>query len=57
MANVRFVRTTKERQINRKNYDENALYFCIDSGELYRGEQLLSDGVRQVATYADLPNY
>lgn len=57
MANVRFVRTTKERQINRKNYDENALYFCIDSGELYRGEQLLSDGVRQVTTYADLPNY
>lgn len=48
MANVRFVRTTKEKQINRGTYDSNALYFCLDSREMYRGEQLLTDGVRVV---------
>lgn len=57
MANVRFVRTTKEKQIKREVYDNNALYFCTDSAELYRGAQLLSDGVRQVETYVDLPNF
>ena len=55
MANVRFVRTTKAKQISRQEYDNNALYFCTDSGELYRSNQLLSDGVRIVQTYAELP--
>lgn len=55
MANVRFVRTTKEKQINRGTYDKNALYFCSDSQEMYRGDQLLTDGVRVVATYDNLP--
>ena len=57
MANVRFVRTTKEKQVNRETYDKNALYFCIDSRELYRADQLLSDGVRIVATYDNLPTF
>ena len=57
MANVRFVRTTKEKQVNRETYDNNALYFCIDSRELYRADQLLSDGVRIVATYDNLPTF
>lgn len=57
MANVRFVRTTKQRQVNRAEYDENALYFCLDSAELYRANQLLTDGVRLVATYNDLPAF
>lgn len=57
MANVRFVRTTQNKQNNREEYDDNALYFCTDSGALYRGNQLLSDGARMVATYADLPDF
>lgn len=57
MANVRFVRTTQNKQNNREEYDENALYFCTDSGALYRGAQLLSDGARIVSSYSDLPAF
>ena len=57
MANVRFVRTTKEKQINRGTYDQNALYFCTDSREFYRADQLLTDGVRVIATYDQLPAF
>lgn len=57
MANVRFVRTTKEKQINRGTYDQNALYFCTDSREFYRADQLLTDGVRVVASYNQLPEF
>jgi hypothetical protein len=55
--NVIFVRTTKEKQINREKYNPNALYFCTDSREFYRADQLLTDGVRVVATYDDLPSF
>lgn len=57
MANVRFVRTTQAKQDNRLDYDINALYFCTDSGALYRGNQLLTDGVRSVETYSKLPKF
>ena len=57
MANVRFVSTTQEKQNNREEYDYNALYFCKDSGALYRGNQLLSDGARIVSSYSDLPEF
>lgn len=57
MANVRFVRTTQSKQNNRKEYDNNTLYFCTDSGALYRGSQLLSDGARIVSSYSGLPSF
>lgn len=57
MANVRFVSTTQNKQDNREEYDDNALYFCKDSGALYRGSQLLSDGARIVSSYPDLPEF
>ena len=57
MANVRFVRTTKEKQINRGTYDQSALYFCTDSREFYRADQLLTDGVRVVTSYDALPAF
>ena len=57
MANVRFVRTIQNKQNNREEYDDNALYFCIDSGALYRGNQLLSDGIRIVSSYSELPTF
>lgn len=55
--NVLFVRTTKQKQLARETYDNNALYFCIDSKEFYRADQLLSDGVRVVASYDSLPTF
>ena len=57
MANVRFVSTTQNRQNNREEYNNNTLYFCTDSGALYRGAQLLSDGVRIVSSYSELPKF
>jgi hypothetical protein len=32
-----------------------ALYFCDDTGELFKGDICLSDGMRIVPTKADLP--
>ena len=60
MANVRFVRTTKERQIARisqQKCDDNALYFCTDSGEIYRGACLMTAGAQVVPSYEDLPSF
>lgn len=53
--NVRFVRTTKEKFLNRDTYDIYALYFCEDTGEMFKGSQLLTDGIRIIPTFADLP--
>ena len=53
--NVRFVRTTKEKYLSRDTYDPLALYFCEDTGEMFKGEVIISDGVRVVPTYEDLP--
>lgn len=55
MANVRFIKTMKERYLNRDTYDDTALYFCQDTHELYWGSRLLSDGIRVVAKYEELP--
>jgi hypothetical protein len=55
MANVRFVRTTKERWLNRDAYDPLALYFCEDTGEMFKGDQVYTDAVRVIPTKADLP--
>ena len=57
MANVNFVRTTKQRQINRETYDENALYFTKDSHEMYWAEKLLTDGFRYVQSFDKLPSF
>ena len=53
--NVRFVRTTKEKYLNRETYDIYALYFCEDTGEMFKGSSLLTDGVRVIPTFDDLP--
>ena len=54
--NVRFIRTTKEKWLNRDSYDPLALYFCEDTQEMCKGDQVLTDGVRVVPTKADLPS-
>ena len=56
MANVRFVKTTKQKYINRDTYDDNALYFCTDTNEMFKGHDVYSDGIRIVATHDDLPD-
>ena len=53
--NVRFVKTTKEKYLNRETYDPLALYFLEDTGEMCKGDTLISDGIRVVPTHDDLP--
>lgn len=53
--NVRFVKTTKEKHLNRGTYDDNAIYFCQDTGEIYKGSCVYTHGVIMVPTKKDLP--
>ena len=55
MANVRFIKTTKAKYLNRDTYDSTALYFCEDTGEMFKGHAVYTDGFRVIPTYADLP--
>ena len=55
MANVRFYSGTKEQYLNLASHNPLALYFCDDTGELFKGDICLSDGIRIVPTRADLP--
>jgi hypothetical protein len=54
--NVKFIRTTKEKWLNRDTYDPYALYFCEDTHEMCKGDKVLTDGMRVVPTRADLPD-
>lgn len=54
--NVRFVQTTKERYLARETYDETALYFCVDTNEMFKGSEIYTDGVRVINTKSDLPD-
>lgn len=55
MANVRFVRTTKDKWLKKESYDSLALYFCEDTNEIFKGSQVYTDGIRVIPTKADLP--
>lgn len=55
MANVRFVKTTKEKHLNRDTYDPNAIYFCEDTQEIFKGENPYTEGIKVIPTHADLP--
>lgn len=56
MANVRFIKTTKEKHLKRDTYDPNALYFCEDTQEIYKGQYPYTEGVKVIPTKADLPS-
>ena len=56
MANVRFIKTTKIKYLSRDTYDENALYFCQDTNEIFKGSAVYTDGIRVIPTKADLPD-
>ena len=53
--NVRFIKTTKTKYLNRDTYDPLALYFCEDTNEIFKGDQVYTDGIRVIPTKADLP--
>lgn len=55
MANVRFYSGTRAQYDSLVSHNPLALYFCEDTGELFKGDLCLSDGVRIVPTRADLP--
>lgn len=55
MANVRFYSGTRAQYDSLTNRNPLALYFCDDTGELFKGDICLSDGIRIVPTRADLP--
>lgn len=55
MANVRFYSGTKEQYLSLASHNPLALYFCEDTGEMYKGSICLTDGIRIVPTRADLP--
>lgn len=57
MANVRFYSGTKAQYLSLASHNPLALYFCDDTGELFKGDICLSDGIRIVPTRADLPEY
>lgn len=57
MANVRFFLGTREEYNNLAQHNPLGLYFCTDTCELFRGDQLLTDGIRTVEKYADLPSF
>lgn len=55
MANVRFYSGTRAQYDALLTHNPLALYFCDDTGELFKGDVCLSDGIRIVPTRADLP--
>lgn len=55
MANVRFYSGTRAQYDALVSHNPLALYFCNDTGELFKGDICLSDGIRIVPTRADLP--
>lgn len=55
MANVRFYSGTKEQYLSLASHNPLALYFCENTGEIYKGDICLTDGIRIVPTRADLP--
>lgn len=57
MAKVRYVQGKKASYLALGSYDPLALYFCTDTNELFKGDQLYSDGVRIVLNYESLPAF
>ena len=56
-SQVRFYAGTKQQYMSLLEHNPLALYFCDDTGELFKGDILLTDGVRVVPTKSDLPSF
>lgn len=48
-APVRFVKINSENYKSKENKDENTFYYIKDSGELYLGDTLIGDSLREVS--------
>lgn len=48
---------TKQTYLGLAERSPNALYWCTDTKELFKGDDLYSDGVRLVESYAGLPAF
>ena len=56
MAKVRYAQGTKEQYLGIETKLDTCLYWCTDTRELFKGEDLYSDGVRLAKTFAGLPS-
>lgn len=54
---VLYKQGTKATYLGLLERQSNALYFCVDTRELYKGDDLYTDGIRFVANFAALPAY
>lgn len=57
MAKVLYKHGTKATYLGLPERLPNALYFCTDTHELFKGDDLYSDGLRLVESYANLPAF
>lgn len=57
MAKVLYKQGTKATYLGLLERSPNALYFCTDTKELFKGDNLYSDGLRIVENYAALPEF
>lgn len=53
---VSYKQGTKATYLSLLSRNPNALYFCTDTKELFRGDDLYSDGLRLVESYSTLPS-
>lgn len=56
-AKVLYKQGTKKTYLGLEEHLSNALYFCTDTKELFKGDDLYSDGLRLVGSYAELPSF
>lgn len=56
-AKVSYKQGTKKTYKSLPSHLSNALYFCTDTKELFKGDDLYSDGLRLVASYSALPKF
>ena len=54
-SQVRFFTGTKEQYLSLADYNSLGLYFCENTNELFWGDRCISDGIRVIPTYDDLP--
>lgn len=57
MAKVQYKQGTKATYLGLTNRSSTALYFCTDTKELFKGDDIYSDGLRIVDNYANLPTF
>ena len=57
MATVSYKYGTKATYLGLVSRDPYALYWCTDTKELYKGDDLFTDGLRFVNSKAELPEY